>query len=77
MVWRRQAGRHGTCTILDKESAMTKTENNPACAESSAPDIEQECEIWDWARAAGASAEELRKALLDSLGSAAAGYSPT
>jgi hypothetical protein len=27
------------------------------------PDIEQECETWDWARAAGVSAQELRKAL--------------
>lgn len=25
--------------------------------------IEQECETWDWARAAGVSGEELRKAL--------------
>ena len=25
--------------------------------------LEQECETWDWARAAGISAEELRKAV--------------
>jgi len=26
-------------------------------------DIERECETWDWARTAGVSAEELRKAV--------------
>ena len=28
-----------------------------------APELERECETWDWARAAGVSAEELRAAL--------------
>ena len=32
-------------------------------AESTPPDIEKECEAWDWARTAGVSAEELRKAV--------------
>jgi hypothetical protein len=27
------------------------------------PDLEQECETWDWVRAAGVSAQELRMAL--------------
>ena len=28
-----------------------------------APELDRECETWDWARAAGVSAEELRAAL--------------
>jgi hypothetical protein len=30
-------------------------------------EFEQECETWDWVRAAGVSAQALRKALRDSL----------
>jgi hypothetical protein len=30
-------------------------------------DFEQECETWDWVRAAGVSAQDLRRALFDSL----------
>jgi hypothetical protein len=30
-------------------------------------EFEQECETWDWARAAGISAEDLRNAVRDSL----------
>jgi hypothetical protein len=29
--------------------------------------LEQECETWDWARAAGVSAQDLRTALEESL----------
>lgn len=32
------------------------------------PDLEQECETWDWVRAAGVSAQELRMALQGSAG---------
>jgi len=32
-----------------------------------AVDLERECETWDWARAAGVSAQDLRAALLESL----------
>jgi hypothetical protein len=56
------------------ESAMTQTENNPPLSEGPALDIEQECELWDWARAAGASAQELRNALLKLLGSTETAY---
>lgn len=35
----------------------------PAPQDGLPPDIEQECASWDWARAAGVSAQELRKAL--------------
>ena len=34
-------------------------------AESTPPDIEKECEAWDWARTAGVSAQDLRKAVKD------------
>ena len=53
---------------------MTQTENNPALSAGGAPDIEQECELWDWARAAGASAQDLRQALLKLMGSAETAY---
>ena len=29
--------------------------------------LEQECQTWDWVRTAGVSAQDLRKALRDSL----------
>ena len=29
--------------------------------------LEQECEAWDWVRAAGVSAQDLRAAVLESL----------
>ena len=32
------------------------------------PDLEQECATWDWARAAGVSAQELRTALQSASG---------
>ena len=39
-------------------------ENKEGAPQDGAPaGIEQECETWDWARAAGVSAEELRKAV--------------
>jgi hypothetical protein len=37
-------------------------------AESALPEIERECETWDWARTAGVSAEELRQAVQEALG---------
>lgn len=30
-------------------------------------EFEDECEIWDWVRAAGVSAQELRRALVELL----------
>jgi hypothetical protein len=47
---------------------MVETKVNPARAERTQRDIEQECETWDWARAAGVSAQDLRKAVRESLG---------
>lgn len=40
--------------------AKTNPEEAPA-------DVERECEAWDWARAAGVSAQELRAAVRQSL----------
>ena len=39
----------------------------PAPQDGLPPDIEQECASWDWARAAGVSAQDLRTALEESL----------
>ena len=41
---------------------MYNTNTNPAFDL-----LEQECETWDWARAAGVSAQDLRTALEESL----------
>lgn len=41
-------------------------ETNAAWADEPAIDLEQECETWDWARTAGMSAQDLRKALRES-----------
>ena len=42
-------------------------EANTVSADGVAFDLEQECETWDWVRAAGVSAEDLRTALRESL----------
>jgi hypothetical protein len=52
------------------KSAIAESKGHPAWGEPAPPDIEQECELWDWARAAGVSAADLRKAVRDSLGGA-------
>ena len=33
-----------------------------------ARNLDQECETWDWARTAGVSAQDLRKALSEEMG---------
>lgn len=35
----------------------------PAPQDGLPPDLDEECATWDWARAAGVPAQELRKAL--------------
>jgi hypothetical protein len=50
------------------KSATAETKGHPAWSEAAPLDIEQECETWDWARTAGVSAADLRKAVRDSLG---------
>ena len=47
------------------KSVMAET-NNPALADGLAFDLEQECETWNWVRAAGVSPEDLRAALSES-----------
>jgi hypothetical protein len=39
-------------------------------------EFEQECETWDWARAAGVSVLDLHQALRDALRVQASNYSP-
>lgn len=48
------------------KSGMAEAKTNPAWSEGAVPEIERECETWDWARTAGVSAADLRKALSDS-----------
>lgn len=47
--------------MAERRSETRPTDNPPV-------NIEQECETWDWARAAGVSAQELRKALREECG---------
>jgi hypothetical protein len=49
------------------KSVMTERMSETVRADSPPLNIEQECETWDWARAAGVSAQDLRRALLDWL----------
>jgi hypothetical protein len=48
---------------------MRKGRTNPARVDPL--EFEYECETWDWARAAGVSAQDLRNAVRDSLRNAA------
>ena len=54
-----------TLTVMKSVTAPTKV--NPARLDGAQRDIESECEMWDWARTAGVSAADLRKALRDLL----------
>ena len=47
------------------DSAIAETPN-AARAEEPSFDLERECETWNWARAAGISAQDLRLALRES-----------
>ena len=51
-------------------SVMAETKSYPAQSERPQGEVEQECEAWDWVRAAGVSAQDLRKAVRESLGGA-------
>lgn len=42
-------------------------ETKTVSADGVAFDLERECETWDWVRAAGVSAQDLRMALRESL----------
>jgi hypothetical protein len=46
------------------DTVVVPRKTDPARAEA---DLERECEAWDWVRAAGVSAQDLRKAVRESL----------
>jgi hypothetical protein len=48
------------------DTVVVPRKTDPARADA---DLERECEAWDWVRAAGVSAQDLRKAVQESLGS--------
>jgi uncharacterized protein DUF3606 len=47
---------------------MSEANSKPAAPDLESIDLEKEIESWNWARAAGVSAQELHKALRESLG---------
>ncbi|MFL6571776.1 MAG: hypothetical protein ACJ8G4_08485 [Burkholderiales bacterium] len=47
---------------------MSESNATPAASSPESFDLEKEVEAWNWARAAGVSAQELHKALRESLG---------
>ena len=63
MVRRNHAARHASCGIERLDRAMDTTNNR--LVESADGDFDAELEMWDWARAAGVSADDLREALQD------------
>ena len=65
LLRKNHAGRHGSCVVqrLHRDmDALIKV-----AAEDADPELDRELETWDWARAAGVSADELRLALKASL----------
>jgi hypothetical protein len=53
--------------VFAMETLTKAAKSDPARAERPPLDLEQECETWDWVRAAGISGHELRKALREML----------
>lgn len=49
------------------KSFTAETRRKPARRSRAPVDLERECELWDWARTAGVSEADLRKAVRDSL----------
>jgi hypothetical protein len=49
------------------KKAMSEANAKPAAQDRESVDLEKEVEAWNWARAAGVSAQELHKALRESL----------
>lgn len=45
-----------------------RTRERAEAPERAARNFDEECRAWDWARTAGISAEELRRALREALG---------
>ena len=50
--------------------AMAQRTIDPASAADPSRDLEKEFETWDWVRAAGVSADDLRKAMRDTANDA-------
>lgn len=59
--------RHGPCSIHGMSKVMPVDAREGATSECPPPDLERECERWEWARAAGVSAQELRRAVQESM----------
>lgn len=57
----------GYASLNAMKSITAETKGNPLLLDAVRRDIESECETWDWARTAGVSAADLRKALRESL----------
>jgi hypothetical protein len=62
---KNQTARHGSCGVRRLDRAMD-TEDT-FLGERAQFELEMELEAWDWARAAGVSADELRQALRASI----------
>jgi hypothetical protein len=64
---RRQdhAARHAVCITFCVNSDMGQDKRFAVRVDPI--EFEQECEAWDWVRAAGVSAQDLRKAVRESL----------
>ena len=60
VVRKNYASRHGLCGMQRLDRAMDAT---TLLSNDADLDLATELETWDWARAAGVSAEELRQAL--------------
>jgi hypothetical protein len=65
MVRKNYPGRHVSCCweALDRDMDATTTR----LSDDADPELDHELETWDWARAAGVSADDLRQALRASL----------
>ena len=58
------AGRHGACGSQRLHTVMDATTK---AIDEAVQDLDTELELWDWARAAGVSADDLRQALVASM----------
>ncbi|TAK84821.1 MAG: DUF3606 domain-containing protein [Betaproteobacteria bacterium] len=56
---------YASLTVMKSFKAETK--RKPANGDGAPVDVERECETWDWARTAGVSEADLRKAVRESL----------
>ena len=64
--------RHKSCSPPGMDD-FAEAASKAVAGESPPPDLERECETWEWARAAGVSAQELRRAVQESMSGRKAG----